>query len=437
MAKLLVIAAVLGVLCSLLLSRFFSALPFPYDAAQSKPFSKKHIHLSPGGSHEPLHDLYHQTNAHDNLAWLSSVRRLFEGQIEGVESVAILPHSGALLMLDKYGYMHMAFPDHKDDTNKTTKDPATANYVLNPSDKWTKFYIGPGRPLGVHVLENGKDVLVCDSLKGLIQVNLKERSITILANIVNDGRVINYANDLDVGTASGKVYFTSSTAGVVGWNNNEGTAGFYDTLVASVLDFFHGVPSGRLLVYDPATRQTEMLLDNLYYANGVALAADESFVLVVETFGYRVLRLWLQDTAVNNKVIRRKGQVEVFLDRLPGTPDGLARSKLDPDSFWICLVSKISPIGKLAPYPLMRQLVAHILVPLIHKIDLLGSTSAIKVKAEGGESAAATATVLLDPGSTALKSISGVTEYEGSLFFGSLSGNYVSVMPLKDDNNEL
>ena len=41
----------------------------------------------------------------------------------------------------------------------------------------------------------------------------------------------------------------------------------------------HGGASGRLLVYDPAARTVTPLLDGLWFANGVALAADESFAL--------------------------------------------------------------------------------------------------------------------------------------------------------------
>ncbi len=36
----------------------------------------------------------------------------------------------------------------------------------------------------------------------------------------------------------------------------------------------------------------------IYYANGVALSADESFVLVVETSGVRILKHYLQGPKV-------------------------------------------------------------------------------------------------------------------------------------------
>lgn len=47
----------------------------------------------------------------------------------------------------------------------------------------------------------------------------------------------------------------------------------------------------RLIKYDPVTKTNTVLIDRIHFANGVALAADESYVLVAETFRYRVLRL--------------------------------------------------------------------------------------------------------------------------------------------------
>lgn len=49
-----------------------------------------------------------------------------------------------------------------------------------------------------------------------------------------------------------------------------------------ILAFAEGQPEGRLLKYDPATNATTVLLKGLRFANGVALASDESFVLVNE-----------------------------------------------------------------------------------------------------------------------------------------------------------
>ena len=52
--------------------------------------------------------------------------------------------------------------------------------------------------------------------------------------------------------------------------------------------------SGRLLAYSPATQQTRVVMDGLLFANGVAVAHDGSYVLVVDTGAWKVWKVWLR-----------------------------------------------------------------------------------------------------------------------------------------------
>lgn len=51
-------------------------------------------------------------------------------------------------------------------------------------------------------------------------------------------------------------------------------------------DILEGKPHGRLLSYDPATKATQVLLPNLYFANGVAVSPDQNYVIFCETTAY-------------------------------------------------------------------------------------------------------------------------------------------------------
>ena len=51
-------------------------------------------------------------------------------------------------------------------------------------------------------------------------------------------------------------------------------------------DVLEARPYGRLLKYDPNTRSTTTLLDNLYFANGIALSSNEDFLVFCETTLY-------------------------------------------------------------------------------------------------------------------------------------------------------
>ena len=61
-----------------------------------------------------------------------------------------------------------------------------------------------------------------------------------------------------------------------------------------------GSRTGRLLAYYPSTHQTRVLANGFWYANGVALSPDESFVALVETNRLRVNRFWLKGPKVRH-----------------------------------------------------------------------------------------------------------------------------------------
>ena len=376
-------------------------LPYPYNAYPSQAIPESHLPYFKGGSKAPIEE-FQKTNKD----WLTRLEKLFEGEVEGVEGISVAK-DGRLVLIDRYGYVRTAVPNNDD----------KSSYDLQAD----KFYIGPGRPLGSHVLEptNHTDtdlvLVVACSLKGLLRVNVSTRTIEVLANEAPDQTPINYLNDVDIGPESGKIYFSSSTAGVVGY---DGVQQFYDTLRSYVLNVLRGDVSGRLFVYDPKTRQTNLLLDNIFYANGVAVAPDESYVLVVETACFRVLRHWLKGP--------KAGSTDTFVGQLPGAPDGMARAS--DGGFWVSLVAKVSPLGMLAPYPQIRQLVARLLVPILPIVGpkMLGLTAALHVDADGY-----VVESFVDPTSSTIKTISSAAEFDGKLMLGSLSGNYISVVDLK------
>eukprot|EP01047_Picozoa_sp_COSAG01_P041853 COSAG01_NODE_3619_length_5862_cov_3.208745_1_plen_394_part_00 len=273
--------------------------------------------------------------------------RLLDGQIHGAESVAVSP-DGTLLMLDKFGWLHRARQLSAAAGGADPTSSSSPDYELVGSHDEQPLYIGPGRPLGYHVVGNGTALLVCDSLKGLLRVDLAGTgAITILSNrahvhagpqlgATSRGGAINYANDLDVveGVSSVSaveaVYFSSSTAGPVGLH----ATGFYDTMRSFLLNMCCGDHTGRLLRYTPATGRTEELLSGLWYANGVTVAHDGDSVLVVETMGFRVVRYWLRGP--------RRGTTATLVDKLPGFPDGISRSS--DGNYWVCLVAPLSPL---------------------------------------------------------------------------------------------
>lgn len=174
-----------------------------------------------------------------------------------------------------------------------------------------------GRPLGLHPAPDGA-LIIADATRGLVRLSV-DGELTVLCERAVDGSPLVFADDLDV-ASDGTIWFSDASTrfGQGDWK----------------LDLLESRPNGRLLRWRPNGRGCEVMLDQLYFANGVALAADERFVLVNETSRYRVRRLWIAGP--------RRGEHEVLIDNLPGFPDGISRG--EGGVFWIALASPRNPI---------------------------------------------------------------------------------------------
>jgi len=179
---------------------------------------------------------------------------------------------------------------------------------------------------------------VADAFRGLLSIT-PNGEISELA-IAADGIPIRYADDVDV-AADGKIYFSDAST-KFGAKESGGT---YE---GSLLDLMEHGGHGRLIVYDPMTRVAKTLLDGLNFANGVAVSHDQSYVLVNETGGYRVIRFWIAG--------QKKGQSETLIGSLPSFPDNISTG-LD-GRYWVAFVSPRNPlIDKLADKPFMRKVI--------------------------------------------------------------------------------
>jgi len=188
-----------------------------------------------------------------------------------------------------------------------------------------------GRPLGLHFDAQG-NLIVADAWKGLLSLS-SDGTVTTLATEHNN-RTFKFTNDLDI-ARDGKIYFSDASDS---YNQPDYR-----------LDLLEGQAHGRLLVYDPATDKTDLLLDNLYFANGVALSQNEDFVLVNETARYRITRYWLTGD--------KAGSHDVFIDNLPGFPDGLSSNR--QGTFWLAIPSPRNPLmDRIHPVPWMKGLIS-------------------------------------------------------------------------------
>jgi sugar lactone lactonase YvrE len=203
--------------------------------------------------------------------------------------------------------------------------------VLQPDGTQPHVFANTGgRPLGL-IFDRAGNLLVADAIKGLLSVN-KSGEVKVLATEA-DGEKFGCVNDLDVG-ADGTIYFTDASRKY--------------PLSQFTYDLLEHQPNGRLLALDPTSQRPRTLLRDLYFANGVAVSPDQTFVLVAETGMYRVRRVWLKEP--------KMGQNDIFVDNLPGFPDGISSN--GRDRFWLALAApRQAMFDRMQPYPFMRKMV--------------------------------------------------------------------------------
>ena len=250
-----------------------------------------------------------------------------------------------------------------------------------------------GRPLGLDFDQEG-NLYIADAVKGLLRLS-PEGELSTLSTGVGD-RPFGFVDDLEVGP-DGKVYFSDASDG---W-----------AIEDYKLDILEHQPRGRLLVYDPATKETTTLLDSLYFANGVATAADTSFVLVNETSSYRTLRYYLKG--------EKRGQVDIFVENLPAFPDGISRG--EDGIFWLAMISPRNPlIDQLSDRPGMRKMIARLPhwlqpAPATHA-GVLGLNTEGQVRYN-----------FQDPEGK-FSQISSIQEANGKLYLGSLTRDGIGIL---------
>eukprot|EP00803_Ostreobium_quekettii_P002281 evm.model.scf_18.14 EVM.evm.TU.scf_18.14 scf_18:86380-87576(-) len=330
---------------------------------------------------------------------LQATARLLRGAADGCESVAATPDGKTVIVIDKFGYARRG---------RVRDDPNDVPSV--DLEEGLYAYTGPGRPGGAEI-DAGGNLLVCDTLKGLLMVENGTRRLVVLANRVADdspldpGTEIRFANDLDV-AADGTVYFSSSSDLRVAIDRH----GAYDTMGGFMLDAFRGKPTGRLLAYDPVAHSARVLAKGIWFANGVALAGDGSFVAVAETMTLSVRRHWLKGP--------KAGQTDVLIDRLPGFPDGVALG--EDGNFLIALVSRPSPLLRIFPLRPLRALMARVPPAWVPRPAPWGAVVRVSPAGEVVEA-------LFDPEGRVVSGISGVREAGGRMFFGALESDRIGI----------
>ncbi|MGB9698436.1 MAG: SMP-30/gluconolactonase/LRE family protein [Thermodesulfobacteriota bacterium] len=295
------------------------------------------------------------------------------GKINGPEEVAV-DKKGLVYGGTQDGRIMRLFPDGKMETFAETK----------------------GRPLGLQ-FDQHDNLIVCDAYKGLLSI-APNGKIKVLADSA-EGVPFKFTDALDI-SQEGIIYFTDASSKF--------------SQAEYLYDLLESRPHGRFLRYDPKTGQVKVLMKNLYFANGVALSAHEDFVLVNETYRYRIIRYWLKGP--------KAGTHEVFLENLPGFPDNISSNR--KGKFWLALFTVRNDVmDKIHPYPFLKAQMSKLPKAFWPKPLPYGLVLALDETGKIIQS-------LHEPSGKHLKEITSAREYGGYLYLGSLHNDRIGKFKL-------
>ncbi|NOQ75834.1 MAG: hypothetical protein GQ574_27765 [Crocinitomix sp.] len=245
---------------------------------------------------------YSENNLLANSEWIN-----LEGYV-GPEDIAVGP--------DNYLYTSV-HPSNDFSTGKVLKVSMTGQIsTFCETDSWLA---------GLHFDTSG-NLIGCDSKRGLVQID-PAGQLTVLASKDENGNTFKIPNDVDI-AKDGQIYFSCTS-----------TKYNFSTKTARRI-ILEAKPDGGLYRYNIETKTVETLIDSSFFGNGVALSQDDAFVLMVDLTKYRVLRHWL--------VGEKEGTTEIFIDNLPGLPNGISRRA--DGSFWLGFTTRRSDaLDKLQP----------------------------------------------------------------------------------------
>lgn len=380
----------------LLLALYCGIDPLKHSSIANFPEFEAHLVQMPPWSEVPA--------AKDDRNLLQKAEIKFLNQVQGPESVAFDPlgrgpytglADGRILFWNGEAWSDFAYTS-PNRSELCDPKPSPLSYLKNEHIC--------GRPLGLRFNKRTGDLYIADSYLGLMKVGPEGGLATSLVTEA-DGVPLRFTNDLDIDDA-GNIYFTDSSSKYQRRN--------FMQLVFSSED------SGRLLKYDPLTKETTVLLRGLQFPNGVSLSKDGSFLVLCEGSPGRLVKYWLKGD--------KAGTSEVFAI-LPGYPDNVRTN--EKGEFWVAIHCRRTMYSYLCGlYPKLRIFLLKLPIPTRYQylLHIGGRLHAVVVKysPEGK-----LVKILEDSEGKVVRAVSEVEEREGKLWMGSVLMPFVAVYQLE------
>jgi ribose transport system permease protein len=317
---------------------------------------------------------------------LSDAIAIGEGEVDGPEDV----------ILDRQGRLYCG-----------TREGWVLRFERGATTNPTVFAVTGGIPLGM-AFDRDDNLIFCCGGMGLFSAS-PEGEIVCLTDQTNrtpwrikdDSRIV-LADDLDI-APDGKVYFSEATTRyeIEDW----------------AVDSLESRGNGRLICYDPATKKTRTIVNNLCFPNGITVAHDGRSVLFVETYDCSLSRYWIEGP--------KKGRWEKVIPNLPGYPDNINRAS--DGNYWMSLVGiRTAAFDLSLRKPGFRTRMVKRLPPDEWLFPNINNGCVVKFN-DNGEVLES----YWDLGGLKHPSITSMREHEGYLYLGGLTNNKVGRLKLE------
>jgi ribose transport system permease protein len=267
-----------------------------------------------------------------------------------------------------------------------------------------------GQPLGL-AMDAADKVYVCVAGMGLYAVGqdrvikkLSDQVPRSLLSIKDDSR-IKLCNDLDV-AHDGRIFFSEATGR---FDNHDW---FADSLEMRA--------NGRLLVYDPRTEKTEVVLKNLIFPSGVCVETNGASMLFSETWACRVSRYWFDGP--------RKGQLDLVVGNLPGFTSNITRAS--DGNYWLAMLGARTPLHELAMQsPGFRKRMTQRVAYDEWLYPNFNAGLAVKISGSGK-----ILECLWDGDGQCYPTLTSAREHRGHLYLGGIFNSHIGRVSLADAN---
>jgi sugar lactone lactonase YvrE len=345
--------------------------------------------------------LFHQSCSIKPLAWEPPAKPLFEGktqlnnELSDVERIDLGGWVGAEdIVFDSLGNLYCG-------VHKAENDFSDGKILkLNLKGKIEIFYDAGSWVAGLH-FDKQNNLIALSHKEGLISISA-DKKVTVLANKDEMGRRFLIPNGLDIDSQQ-NIYFTNTSS------ESPYTIKYGRKLILEMK------PNGGLYRYNPFTKEIKTLIDGTHFGNGVVVSKDETFLLMVETTKYRILKYWLTGA--------KAGKTEVFMENLPGFPNGI--SIREDGTFWLGFTTKRNDaLDKIHPKTGMKKFVYGLPNWLQPKQDKFGMVMQLS---ENGM----ILNTFFDPTGITMPEAGAVKEQNGCLYMGGDNLPYIGKYKLK------